>query len=218
MLQTSSKKSCLIVDSTNGRAILLFMGKGQETRAAIVDEALDLVSTVGLTGLSIGVLATATGMSKSGLFAHFRSKEQLQLQVLEEAKNRFEQQIFRPAIKQPRGEPRVRAMFDNWMDSWENDLPGGCVFHAVSAELDDQPGPARDYLISTQIGYGKVIRHAAEIAVQEGHFQRDLDLDQFVFEYMSITGAYHHFGRLLGDPRAEERARKAFEGLLVRSR
>jgi len=156
-------------------------------------------------------------MSKSGLFAHFRSKQQLQLQVLEEARQRFIDIVVAPALKKPRGEARLRAMFENTMHRWEHELPGGCVFHAVSAELDEQPGPARDYLIETQRDYADTLKHAAQIAVEEGQFRKDLDLDQFVFELRSITAAYHHFGRLLGDPNAERRARKMFDGLLARA-
>ena len=193
------------------------MGKGEETKRAIVDQALDLVSTIGLDKLTIGALASATGMSKSGLFAHFHSKEQLQLQVLEEARQRFIDIVIAPALKQPRGEARIRAMFQNSMKQWEDDLPGGCIFHAVSAELDDQPGPARDYLIEIQRDHQETVRRAAQIAVDEGEFRRDLDLDQFVFEMGSITAAYHHFGRLLGDPRAEQHANNMFESLLARS-
>ena len=193
------------------------MGKGEETKQAVVDEALELVSTVGLEKLTIGALASATGMSKSGLFAHFRSKEQLQLQVLAEARERFIEIVIAPALKKPRGEARLRAIFESTMKQWERDLPGGCIFHAVSAELDDQPGPARDYLVETQRDYADTLRRAAEIAVEEGQFRKDLDLDQFVFELGSITAAYHHFGRLLGDPDAEQRAHNMFEGLLARS-
>jgi len=193
------------------------MGKGEQTRQAIVDQALELVSTVGLDKLTIGALAGATGMSKSGLFAHFNSKEQLQLQVLAQARQRFIEIVIAPALQKPRGEARLRAIFESTMKQWENDLPGGCVFHAVSAELDDQPGPARDYLVETQRDYADTLRRAAEIAIEEGQFRKDLDLDQFVFELGSITAAYHHFGRLLGDPDADQHARNMFEGLLARS-
>lgn len=193
------------------------MGKGQETKQAIVDEALDLVSTVGLDKLSIGALASATGLSKSGLFAHFRSKEQLQLQVLEEARRRFVDIVIAPALKQPRGEARIRAMFEATMKEWEDELPGGCIFYAVSAELDDQPGAARDFLKAIQRDYGETVKRAAEIAVEEGDFGDDLDLDQFVFDLNSITAAFHHFGRLLGEPKAEQHAYQAFESLLERS-
>ena len=193
------------------------MGKGEETRQAIVDQALELVSTVGLDKLTICALAGATGMSKSGLFAHFNSKEQLQIQVLAEARQRFVEIVIAPALQKPRGEARLRAIFESTMKQWEDELPGGCVFHAVSAELDDQPGPARDYLVETQRDYADTLRRAAEIAIEEGQFRKDLDLDQFVFELGSITAAYHHFGRLLGDPEADQRARNMFEGLLARS-
>lgn len=193
------------------------MGKGEETKQAIIDEALDLVSTVGLEKLTIGALASATGMSKSGLFAHFRSKEQLQLQVLEEARQRYIDVVLAPALEKPRGEARVRAIFEGTMKQWEQELPGGCIFYAVSAELDDQPGPARDYLIKIQRDQQEALKRAAQIAVEEGEFRKDLDLDQFVFELGSISGAYHHFGRLLGDPNAEKHARRAFEALLDRS-
>jgi len=193
------------------------MGKGEETKRAIVDQALELVSTVGLEKLTIGALADATGMSKSGLFAHFRSKEQLQLQVLVGARERFIDLVIAPALKKPRGEARLRAMFENTMKQWEHELPGGCIFHAVSAELDDQPGPTRDYFVETQRDYADTVKRAAEIAIEEGEFREDLDLDQFVFELGSIAAAYHHFGRLLGDADAEQRARNMFEGLLARS-
>ena len=193
------------------------MGKGEETKATIVDEALELVSTVGLEKLTIGALASATGMSKSGLFAHFRSKEQLQLQVLEAARQRFVDIVIAPALKKPRGVARIRAMFESSMEQWEKDLPGGCIFYAVSAELDDQPGPARDFLIAIQRDYAETLKRAAAIAVEEGELRSDLDLDQFVFEMGSITAAYHHFGRLLRDPKAEKQARKAFDALLARS-
>lgn len=193
------------------------MGKGEETKQAIVDEALELASTVGLDKVTIGALAGATGMSKSGLFAHFHSKEQLQLQVLANARQRFIDIVIAPALKQPRGEARLRAIFERTLQEWEQDLPGGCIFHAVSAELDDQSGPTRDYFVETQREHADTMRRAAEIAIEEGQFRKDLDLDQFVFELGSITAAYHHFGRLLGDPGAEQRARNMFEGLLARS-
>ena len=167
--------------------------------------------------MTIGALASATGMSKSGLFSHFRSKEQLQLQVLDQARRRFIDVVIAPALKKPRGEARLRSIFESTLKQWEEELPGGCIFHAVSAELDDQPGPARDYLIQTQRDYADTLRRAAEIAVEEGQFREGLDLDQFVFEFSSITAAYHHFGRLLGNPDAEQRARTMFEGLLARS-
>ncbi|MGD8316555.1 MAG: TetR/AcrR family transcriptional regulator [Myxococcales bacterium] len=194
------------------------MSKGEETKQAILDRAIDLASTVGLEKLSIGSLANETGMSKSGLFAHFQSKEQLQIQVLEEARRRFVDLVIAPALKRKRGEARLRAIFDNTMRRWERSLPGGCIFYAVSAELDDQPGPARDFLVQIQRDQRDTLKRAAQIAIEEGELREDLDLDQFVFEMASITAAYHHFGRLMHEPDAERHAYQAFESLLERSR
>jgi AcrR family transcriptional regulator len=193
------------------------MGKGEETKQAIVDQALELVSTVGLDKLTIGALANATGMSKSGLFAHFKSKEQLQLQVLEEARERYVEMVARPAFKEPRGEARLRALVERTLQEWEDSLPGGCIFHAVAAELDDQPGPARDYLVAIQQEQRKMFERAARMAIETGEFREDLDVDLFVFQLSAITGAYHHFGRLLGDPDAHKLARRSFESLLAQA-
>jgi AcrR family transcriptional regulator len=194
------------------------MGKGEETKQAIVDEALELVSTIGLDRLTIGALASATGMSKSGLYAHFKSKEALQLQVLEEARQRYVDVVLRPSFREPRGEARLRAIFERTMREWEDALPGGCVFHAVAAELDDQPGPARDFLVQIQRDQRDMLKRAVEMAVETGELRNDIDLDQLVFELGSITAGYHHFGRLLRDPSAATRARQSFEALLGRAR
>lgn len=195
------------------------MSKGEETRTAILDTALALASTGGLEGLSIGGLAREVGLSKSGLFAHFNSKENLQLQVLETAEGRFVAEVVLPAIRQPRGEPRVRALFDNWLD-WTKAsfLPGGCPFVATTVELDDRPGPLRDHLVDAQSRWLATLARAASIAVEEGHFRPDLDTEQFAYELYSVLLAYHLFRRLLRDPRAEARCRSAFERLLASAR
>lgn len=194
------------------------MSKGEETKQAIVDQALDLVSTVGLEKLTIGALANATGMSKSGLFAHFKSKEQLQLQVLQEARERYIEAVVRPAMKQPRGEARLRAILMRTLTDWAESLPGGCPFHAVAAELDDQPGPARDFLAAIQQEQRKMFERSVRMAIETGDFRDDLDVELFVFQLSAISGAYHHFGRLLGDPNAGQVARRAFESLLAQAR
>ena len=125
------------------------MGKGEATRVAVLDEATRLASQVGLGGLTIGSLATQTGLSKSGLFAHFRAKESLQVQVLEHAAAQFRDFVIVPALAAPRGEPRLRELFDRWLDWIGNGLPGGCLFISASYEFDDQPGPVRDVLSPT---------------------------------------------------------------------
>jgi AcrR family transcriptional regulator len=193
--------------------------KGKSTRAAILDDALSLASQVGLAGLSIGELAKRTAMSKSGLFAHFSSKDNLQVEVLRTAADRFVEMVVAPAIRKPRGEPRVQALFDNWLRWSRADFsPGGCIFVAASTELDDRPGPARDYLESAQNAVMGTIAKAAGIAVEERHFRADLDLQQFAYEMYSIFLAYHHFARLLRSPHALRNSRRAFASLLERSR
>jgi AcrR family transcriptional regulator len=192
--------------------------KGETTRAAILDEALALASQVGLEGLSIGELAKRLGMSKSGLFAHFASKENLQLEVLRSAADRFVEIVIRPALQRPRGEPRVRALFENWLAWAQADFsPGGCLFVSAAVELDDRPGPPRDYLVAAQRDFLGAIATAARIAVEEGHFRHDLEPEQFAFDLYSIYLAYQHFSRLLHSPEAEERLRRSFGELLERA-
>lgn len=189
--------------------------KGEETRAAILDQALASASRLGLEGLTIGNLAEAVGMSKSGLFAHFRSKEDLQLQVLETAVRRFVEMVVAPALKAPRGEPRVRALFERWMDWEKADFqPGGCIFVATANELDDRPGPLRDRLVAYQRDWLQAIATAARISVEEGHFGAGVDVQQFAYDLYAVILAYHHFSRLMDDPAAEARARRSFESLL----
>jgi len=195
------------------------MRKGEQTRQGILDTALAEVSMAGLSGLSIGGLADKVAMSKSGLFAHFQSKEDLQLQVLHTARERFIEKVIAPALQESRGEPRVQALFDNWL-AWSesSSLPGGCPFVSVAVELDDQPGPLRDYLVQSQKDWLDTLATAARISVEEGHFQSGLDTERFAFDFYSIILAYYHFSRLLNDPETTERCRSAFADLLERSR
>jgi AcrR family transcriptional regulator len=189
------------------------MGKGALTRQSIVDEATRVASRVGLGGLTIGSLATDTGLSKSGLFAHFNSKESLQLQVLAHARSRFVDLVVRPALNAPRGEPRVRELFERWL-AWSGELPGGCVFVAAASELDDQPGPVRDELAADQRDWLETVATVFRGGVTEGHFRADADPEQFAHDLYGVMLAYHHASRLLRDPMAEERARRALERLL----
>jgi len=191
------------------------VAKGTETRDRILDTAFRLAAREGLDGLSLAALAGKLGLSKSGLFAHFDSKEELQLEMLRVASERFVDKVMRPAFKHPRGLPRVRALFENWR-RWATDpsLPGGCVFVAAAAELDDRDGPVRAYVVSQQRGLLQAIARAAKLAVEVGHFRRDLDVEQFAFEFLAIYLAFHHAQRLLRDPRAEQRARRAYMRLV----
>jgi AcrR family transcriptional regulator len=197
----------------------LAVTKGEETRAAILDHAVALASRIGLGGLSIGDLARETGLSKSGLFAHFDSKLNLQLEVLRTSADRFVASVLAPALKKPRGVPRIRALFENWL-SWSKQawLPGGCFFVAAANELDDQPGPLRDQLLAYQRDWISALTTAARIAVEEGQFRKSLDRSQFAYDFYSILLAYHHFSRLMADQKAEARARRSLEKLIQDSR
>jgi AcrR family transcriptional regulator len=195
------------------------MSKGADTRHAILAHAAGLASQVGLTGLTIGALAEDLNLSKSGLFAHFRSKEALQVQVLEHAAAQFTDEVVRPALKKPRGAPRMKALFDRWL-AWEQTeaLPGGCVFVAASSELDDRPGPVRARLVDLQRQWLDLIARSFRLGVGARQFRTDADPEQFAQDLYGIMLAYHHHARLMADPLAERRARRAFRRLLEEAR
>ncbi|HSG38679.1 MAG TPA: TetR/AcrR family transcriptional regulator [Thermoanaerobaculia bacterium] len=195
------------------------MGKGAETRERILDQAVRIASRDGMEGLTIGTLSSELGLSKSGLFAHFGSKDELQLQVLQAAVELFERNVIRPALSAPRGEPRLRALMEHWL-TWQNhpDMPGGCLIVAASVELDDRPGPQRDYLALSHQRRHDFIAKGARLAIEAGHFRPDLDTEQFAFDVNSIVLGHHHAHRMLRDHKARERARNAFERLLADSR
>jgi AcrR family transcriptional regulator len=195
------------------------VSKGEQTREAILVHALGLATRIGFEGLTIGRLADDLKMSKSGLFAHFRSKEALQLEILRMAGARMVETVVKPALATPRGEPRVRTLFDGWLQ-WEQSpgLPGGCPFMAASFELDDRPGPVRDFVVQNLRDWMDTMAGAARIAVQEGHFRADLDCEQFAHECQGIGLAFVHASRLMRDPKARVRAQTAFDSLLDASR
>jgi AcrR family transcriptional regulator len=193
------------------------MSKGEETRAAVLDEAARQVSLVGMNGLTIGLLAERTGLSKSGLFGHFKSKEQLQVAVIDWAVELFAERVIRPALKAPRGEPRLRELFDRKLrwDSGDLSLPGGCFFASVSAELDDAPpGPVRDRLVEVELDYADTLATVFRTGISEGQFSADADPEQYAFDVRGVLLSCHHASRLLADPKAQDRARTAFEALI----
>ena len=195
------------------------MGKGELTRNAILDRATALASRLGLGGLTIGHLSEELGLSKSGLFAHFGAKDALQVEILRFAAGRFVSEVVRPALAAPRGEPRVRAIFERWMD-WGRSrvVPGGCLFVSSATELDDRPGPARDELVRLQREWLETIAICFRSGITEGHFRADADPEQFAHDLYAVMLGCHHAMRLLRDPSAESRARKAMEALLAAAR
>jgi len=184
------------------------MTKGDDTRISILRKATELASLGGFEGLSVGGLAQAMSMSKSGVFAHFRSKEALDVAVLEYVRERFVDEVLTPSFKAKRGIARVESLRDR-MTAWISGdaFPGGCPLLAAAFELDDKPGPARDLVLAAQRDLLAAIAHAARIAVDEGHFAKDTDVDQFAFDVHGAMFASHAASRLLRDPLAAARFR-----------
>jgi len=192
------------------------MQKGQQTKAAIVEAALGLATQIGLEGLSIGALAEVMQMSKSGVFAHFGSREELQISVVREYHTRFEEEVFYPAMAAARGLPRLRAMFDNWMKRTSVEIDSGCIYISGAVEFDDRPGPVRDALASSVNTWLSAMHRAVELAVVEGHLHADTDAAQMAFEIHALILALHYEARFLRSPDSLNRALKAFEGIVGR--
>ncbi|MBL0391045.1 TetR/AcrR family transcriptional regulator [Ramlibacter monticola] len=190
--------------------------KGQQTKAAIVDAALGLATQIGLEGLSIGALAEVTQMSKSGVFAHFGSREELQISVVREYHARFEQEVFFPAMHEARGLPRLRAMFANWMKRTSIEIDSGCIYISGAVEFDDRPGPVRDALASSvQTWHAAMLRAIAQ-AKEEGHVDAATDDEQMLFEIHALILALHYEARFLKIPDSIAHANKGFENILQR--
>jgi AcrR family transcriptional regulator len=190
------------------------------TKKMILENALRFVSREGLQALTLGELAKAVGMSKSGLFAHFKAKDNLQLEVLRLATEKFVEVVLKPAFTAQPGEPRVRAIFENWIHFLNDQemLPGGSVLIAASIELDDRPGALRDFVKEAQLQLMENIELAARKSIQAKHFRSDLDCAQFAWSFYSYFLGFHHFKRLLDDSSAEERLRTSFEFLIADAR
>ena len=190
--------------------------KGQQTKVAIVDAALGLATQIGLEGLSIGALAEVMQMSKSGVFAHFGSREELQISVVREYHRRFEEEVFYPALDMPRGLPRLRKLFDNWMKRTSVEIDSGCIYISGAVEFDDRPGPVRDALASSVNTWLTAMRRAIEMAVQENHLDAGTDAAQMAFEVHALILALHYEARFLLTPGSVQRALTAFEGIVQR--
>jgi AcrR family transcriptional regulator len=193
--------------------------KGEATRARIIQRALELATRVGLEGLSIGDLAQDLGLSKSGLFAHFGSKEQLQLDVLDAAAELFRAVVFDPVMRGAVGQARLVALFENilkWVQA--RDLPGGCIFMAGAFEWDDAQGPVRQRMVEWFEKLNGSITRTVAAAVEQGEFRADLDAELFAYELHSISLKYHLEARLLRSKKALTLARRAFQRLLADAR
>lgn len=190
------------------------MRKGEQTRAAIVASALDLSARVGLEGLTIGALAERMQMSKSGVFAHFGAREELQIAVLKAYERGFVDDILVPALRQPRGLARLRAIFVRWLERTAHEAQHGCILISGASEYDDRPGAVREVLVGMVRSWQRELSRAISHAVEAAELAPDTDPAELVFELYGVILALHHDARLLGSDGAPERARRSFERVL----
>ena len=193
------------------------MQKGQQTKQVIVDAALGLATQIGLEGLSIGVLAEVTHMSKSGVFAHFGSREELQISVIREYFNRFEQEVFVPAMREPQGLPRLQALFANWMKRVAVEIQSGCIFISGAVEFDDRSGPVHDALASSVKTWLQAVHRTVVQAKSCGHLDDGANEKQIAFEIHGLILALHYEARFLKYPGSIDRAVQGFNNIIARS-
>ena len=198
--------------SGTGRALQ----KGQQTKSVIVDAALGLATHIGLEGLSIGALADVTGMSKSGVFAHFGSRQELQISVIREYHNRFEQEVFYPAMSSPRGVARLRAMFDNWMKRTSIEIDSGCIYISGAIEFGDRTGLVCDALVSSVMTWHAAMKRAIEHCKELGQLRDEVSPEQMLFEIHGLILALHYEARFLQTPGSIDRAITGFNNILAR--
>jgi AcrR family transcriptional regulator len=189
------------------------MTKGKDTKNIILNAGLEMASQLGLESVTIGALAKATNMSKSGLFAHFNSKENLQIEILKYAGQRFWEIVVVPALMIEAGIPRIKALVDNWID-WSFALSGGCIFVSASSDFSDRPGKVREALLHQQKDWLDSLRRMAESAIRVGDFRKDIDCDQFAFDLYSLLLGFHFYYKLLNDTETRKHQQIALDQLL----
>jgi AcrR family transcriptional regulator len=189
------------------------MTKGEETKQAILETGLDMASQLGLENVTIGALAKTTNMSKSGLFAHFESKENLQIDILKYAARSFSENVVIPALVIEAGVPRIKALVNNWI-SWSSKLTGGCIFVSASSEFADRPGKVRDSLLRQQEDWIESLQRMAQSAIAVGDFREDTDCEQFAFDLYSLLLGFHLYDKLLNNAETRQRQEAALERLL----
>jgi AcrR family transcriptional regulator len=180
-----------------------------------LEQGLQKASQLGLEAVTIGTLAKETQLSKSGLFAHFQSKENLQIAILDHAAEDFTNYVILPALKVPRGLSRIRKLVELWIE-WGSKLPGGCIFVTAATEYSDRPGKIRDHLISQQEHWINSLKRLSQSAIKAGDFRADIDQDQFAYDLYSLLLGFHYFDRLLNNPKTKQRQEIALEDLLKR--
>ena len=190
------------------------MQKGLQTRATILEAAVQLASLKGLEGLSMGSLAEVTRMSKSGVFSHFGSREELQISVVRVYHQRFAEEVFYPALQQPRGLPRLVVMFDRWVGRVAVEIDSGCLFISGAVEFDDRPGPVREALAATVMDWHNALERAILQSISEGHLRQETDANQLLFELHGFILALHHDARFLRKPHSVAHTQRAFDRLM----
>lgn len=188
--------------------------KGATTREAILARSYALACVNGLEGLTIGAVAEQVGMSKSGVFAHFGSREDLQLATLDLGGQLFIRDVLVPALREKRGLPRLRAIFANWAEWVRHEDDGGCLFLAAASEYDDRPGPIRDRVLQQESDWRDQLARAVQLAIDSGELAADTEPDQVAFELYAIALAIHHDAGLTGYDGAVARGFRAFDRLL----
>ena len=184
--------------------------KGERTRQAILDTAAALATQEGLEPLSLARLAEATGMSKSGLFAHFGSKEELQLATVDHAAAMFVAEVIAPAREAPRGLSRVWALCDRMIDYSERQVfPGGCFFASTSFEFNNKPGPVRDRIEHMLRSWLSYLEHAVEQAQEAGELDPSLSAREIAFQLDAFAQSSNAQFQLFRDPRVYDEARRA---------
>jgi AcrR family transcriptional regulator len=203
----------VFIDKHERSYYFTIMTRGEDTKQAILETGLDMASQLGLEAVSIGELAKKTEMSKSGLFAHFQSKENLQIEILKHAADLFAADVVVPALKTKAGTGRIEALVNNWI-RWTDKLTGGCIFVAAATDFKDRPGRVRDVLLRQQEAWIDCLRRMAQSAIASGDFCKDVDCDQFAFELYSLLLGFHLYYKLLNNKDIKEHQRKALKRLL----
>jgi len=191
----------------------MIMTKGEDTKYCILKAGLDMASRLSLESVTIGSLAKATGMSKSGLFAHFHSKENLQIELLTFAAQIFAGNVIVPALKTKAGIPRIKALVDQWI-SWSAKLTGGCIFVSASTEFSERPGNVRKFLLLQQQEWIDCLQRIAKSAIHVGDFRKDIDCEQFAFDLYSLLLGFHYYHKLLRDTETKARQEISLQQLI----
>ena len=205
--------SFFLLDKNERSFYFIGMAKGEDTKLIVLEAGLDMASQLGLECVTIGNLAKTTNMSKSGVFAHFQSKENLQIEILHYAAQLFSEGVIIPALKIEAGIPRIRALVDNWIQ-WTSELTGGCIFVSASADFSDRPGKVRDVLLNQQKEWIDCLKRIAQSAVQVGDFRQNIDDDQFAFDLYSLLLGFHLYYNLLDDVETRKHQETALARIL----